>query len=613
MDIQSTLRGIAARAVLPATLLLGSGSAHAQGEDLELVTTDSWWLPENAAAHGVKVDGIFTMIFVITVLVGLAVFGTLIYFLIKYRYQEGRKAVYLHGNHKLEMIWTITPAVILVIMGILSIRAWADIRMAEPAYGEEIIEVEVLAQQFEWHIRYPGMDGKFGTLDDIGTFDKDDPDKSIIRDTIIVPVGKMVRVHLMSRDVLHSFFVPNMRQKLDAVPGLRGTLTFTPTRTGKFDLMCAELCGAQHYAMQGVLYVLSEEDYGAWLSERNAEVREILSYYEDEVDEDWGAVEEAEQEEADEAAIEGWDDAEDEAADPDDGPAIEGWGEPEEEPADDGPVIEGWGDADDADEAPERGKARAAAPDEPVSGVQRRRAEEGEPTADEAGFAAVITSETPKDAIVGRVVFAGGEVQRRTLNPGTDAFCAKAHEVRPLLDESIVTGAGGVLQNVFVEVTGGLPDREWPVPAEPVVLDQKGCRYEPHVFGVMAGQELLIRNSDNTNHNVHGQPKKNRGFNFGQPKAGMRETLTLAVPEDFRIKCDVHAWMSTWCHVVEHPFFAVTDENGTFTIGGLPPGEYEVTYRHETLGEQKVKVRLTEGQAAEADLVTFAQSTRRRR
>jgi hypothetical protein len=93
----------------------------------------------------------------------------------------------------------------------------------------------------------------------------------------------------------------------------------------------------------------------------------------------------------------------------------------------------------------------------------------------------------------------------------------------------------------------------------------------------------------------------------------MKETVTLARPEDFKIKCDVHAWMNTWCHVVEHPFYAVTDESGTFTIAGLPPGEYELRYWHETLGEQKAKVKLEAGQAAEAEQVAFERSGRRRR
>ncbi len=580
VQIQRAIRTCGTRMIVVLAGLLFPGTLVAQSDllaqtDLDLVTTDGWWLPPNAAEHGGKVDGIFTMIFIVTVITGIAVFAVLGYILYKYRHQEGRKAIFLHGSHRLEMIWTITPAVILVIMGILSIRAWADIRMSEPAFGEEVTEVEVLAEQFQWNIRYPGMDGKFGTMDDIGTFDKQDPDKSAIPGNIHVPVGKTVRVHLMSRDVLHSFFLPNMRQKLDAVPGIRGTMKFTPTKVGKYDLLCAELCGPQHYSMSGALYVMSQEDYDAWLGQRNAEIRDILSYYGIEVGGgDWGGGE---------------------------GGTEEAW------PDEDEPVEESEEPEPEA-EAPAEPEAEAPAEDEAEATAKTEPEPEPEAATD---LPSLIGTETPKDAIVGRVLYEG-PVRQKPINPGTDPVCAKAHEQEPIIDESIVLGPDNVLQNVFVEVTGGLPDKKWPVPEEPVVLDQLGCRYIPHVFGVMADQPLLIRNSDRTNHNVHGLAKKNEIFNFGQPKIGMTETLRFAKPEDFKIKCDVHAWMSTWCHVVEHPFYAVTDEKGAFEIAGLPAGEYELTYWHETLGEQKVDVELGDS-AAEAETVTFKPAARGRR
>lgn len=262
------------------------------------VSEPSWWLPPNAAEHGGKIDGLFLVIFWVTMITMIAVLAVLVYFLFKYRHQPGRKAVFIHGSHKLEVFWTITPAVLLVIMGILSIRVWADVRFSRPDRSvEEVTEVEVLAQQFQWNLRYPGLDGKFGTLDDLGTFDPDDPDQAIRIAEIVVPVDRHVRMILRSKDVLHSFFIPNMRQKLDAVPGLRGELWFKPTKTGLYEVACAELCGPQHYAMKGRIRVLSQEDFDAWWEEEYAEVLEILEYY---AEEDEEMEEDAEEEEMEE-------------------------------------------------------------------------------------------------------------------------------------------------------------------------------------------------------------------------------------------------------------------------------------------------------------------------
>lgn len=273
-------------ALLGGLLLFGAaaGSVLAQ----EPAANAGWWLPENASAHGKKIDALFTLIFVVTSVTMIAVFVFLIYLLIRYRHRPGRRVAYVHGNHRLEVIWTLTPAVLLVVLGILSLRVWADVTLNPPdPLREDVTEVEVLAQQFQWNIRYPGWDGKFGTADDIGSFDPRRPALGIAG-LVTVPVGKSVRVHLMSRDVLHSFFLPNMRMKRDAVPGLRTEIYFTPTQTGMFDIACAELCGPQHYVMAGKLIVLSQEEYDAWLDERMAEVDERLAQegYFDEQSED---------------------------------------------------------------------------------------------------------------------------------------------------------------------------------------------------------------------------------------------------------------------------------------------------------------------------------------
>jgi len=258
---------------------LGSAGAFAQ----EIVKKDTWWLPPNASLEGRQVDWLFDLIFVVTGVLFVAVEVLLVYFLIKYRHRKDRKATFLHGHHQAEVIWTATPALILVIMGILSIRVWGQMRLDRPdPLKQKITEIEVLAQQFQWNIRYPGKDGKFGTRDDIGTFDPSgatDPieaQKTPEVGFIHVPVNQMVRVHLMSRDVLHSFFLPNMRTKMDAVPGLRGELWFTPTQVGRYDLACAELCGPQHYTMKGDLIVHTPEEYDAWLKGKYEEIAQII-------------------------------------------------------------------------------------------------------------------------------------------------------------------------------------------------------------------------------------------------------------------------------------------------------------------------------------------------
>ena len=193
-----------------------------------------------------------------------------------------------------------------------------------------------------------------------------------------------------------------------------------------------------------------------------------------------------------------------------------------------------------------------------------------------------------------------------------DSVCQRVHAQNPIMDERQVVGAGNALKNVFVHVTKGpVLGKKHPPPAQPVVLDQKGCRYIPHVFGIMSGQPLEVRNSDGTTHNVHSLPKKNKEFNFAQAKGATKKVNDLKKAESFMIKCDVHDWMKTWCHVMEHPFYAVTDEKGMFEIKGVEAGDYELTFWHEKLGPQTAEVTLEAGKPAEVATVTL--SDRRRR
>lgn len=201
----------------------------------------------------------------------------------------------------------------------------------------------------------------------------------------------------------------------------------------------------------------------------------------------------------------------------------------------------------------------------------------------------------------------GKMMKRKPIQTTADPNCAKMYKNSPLLTEKLIINDNDTVRNVFVYVKSGLPDgKTWPVPSEPVVLDQKGCHYEPHVFGIMAGQELLIRNSDGTAHNINAQPKNNNPFNLGQPQKGM-ETKKMFANAELMVpfKCDVHNWMNAYCAVMDHPFFAVTNEKGEFEITGLPSGTYtlETWHEHKKLGSQTLEVEVVDGGEATAEFV----------
>jgi plastocyanin len=193
----------------------------------------------------------------------------------------------------------------------------------------------------------------------------------------------------------------------------------------------------------------------------------------------------------------------------------------------------------------------------------------------------------------GKVTFKGKAPKRRKIDTSADPVCQKIHENDPLQSESVIVNDNGTLRNAFVYVKDGLGDKKFPAPAEAVVLNQQGCRYEPHVFGIMVGQKLTIRNSDETMHNIHGSPAINSEFNFSQAKKGQENERTFDQPEIMvSIKCDVHGWMNCFAGVLTHPFFAVTDDKGAFEIKNLPPGEYTIAVWHEKLGTQEQKIKV---------------------
>ncbi len=189
---------------------------------------------------------------------------------------------------------------------------------------------------------------------------------------------------------------------------------------------------------------------------------------------------------------------------------------------------------------------------------------------------------------------------------GADPYCTDEHKKNPILSEKLVVNKNSTVRDVFVYVKSGLPaGKIWPAPDEPVVLDQNGCHYVPHVFGIMVNQELLILNSDDTPHNVHALPKHNARFNKSQSKKGMELSTSFDTAEKmFKFKCDIHPWMSAYCAVMEHPFFATTDENGNFEITGLPDGDYVITTWAERFKKGRDKrVTIKDGGTKEVEFV----------
>ena len=214
-------------------------------------------------------------------------------------------------------------------------------------------------------------------------------------------------------------------------------------------------------------------------------------------------------------------------------------------------------------------------------------------------------------SISGKVSFEGAPPKVKKINTDADPKCAEMHADSPLTTEEVVVNPNGTLRNVFIYVKSGLEGKTYEPPKTPVVIDQAGCHYTPHVFGMMAKQPLEIINSDDTLHNIHAMPgagSGNKEFNVGEPNKGMKVTRTFAHPEVMvHFKCDVHPWMSAYVGVLDHPFYAVTGDDGTFTIKGLPAGDYVIEAWQEKYGTQTQNVKVGEGEAKTADFTFKAQ------
>jgi len=211
------------------------------------------WLPEVASSYGGQIDHLFYIILALTGGSFILTEACLFIFAWKYRHREGRRAHFTHGSKSIEVVWTVVPAVVLVVLTFLSQSSWALIRHTYPPSDVNIL---ITASQYNWEVRYAGQDGKMETADDV-----------VLNNEMHVPVGRPVRIQLRSKDVIHSFFLPNMRLKQDAVPGLTIPIWFEPIKTGEFEIACAELCGFGHTTMAGILTVHSPAEYKAWLEQ----------------------------------------------------------------------------------------------------------------------------------------------------------------------------------------------------------------------------------------------------------------------------------------------------------------------------------------------------------
>jgi hypothetical protein len=203
--------------------------------------------------------------------------------------------------------------------------------------------------------------------------------------------------------------------------------------------------------------------------------------------------------------------------------------------------------------------------------------------------------------VTGTIKFEGKVPTLRILTMDADPVCEMKH-TEPVRSEALVLGEGNALANVFVRVVSGLTKKVYPVPEEPVVLDQNGCVYIPHVLGIRVNQELKILNSDGMLHNIHPLPKINDEFNMAMPKF-RKEAIRKFDKEEFiiTVKCDVHPWMQCYVGVLSHPFFSVSGTDGKFAISGLDPGTYEIEAWHERLGTQKATVVVAADEAKTVD------------
>jgi cytochrome c oxidase subunit II len=211
------------------------------------------YLPENVSTFGKDIDWLFYLIYYITGVVFVLVHVLLVAFIIMYRGRPGGRAVYSHGNTSLEITWTVIPALIVILLAVISKPTWDAVKRELPPSNHI---VRITGKQFNWEVLYPGPDGQFETADDL-----------MLENDLHVPVNAAIRIALHSKDVIHSFFVPQFRLKQDALPGREIWVWFNATKEGRYELPCAELCGFGHSGMKGWVTVQSPEEYQSWVDQ----------------------------------------------------------------------------------------------------------------------------------------------------------------------------------------------------------------------------------------------------------------------------------------------------------------------------------------------------------
>lgn len=214
----------------------------------------------------------------------------------------------------------------------------------------------------------------------------------------------------------------------------------------------------------------------------------------------------------------------------------------------------------------------------------------------------------PVATITGTVRFEGQPPKSAPINMAAEPACAKLYAGQITLGE-VVLGTGGTLGNVIVYVSSGLENRTFEPPSQPLVIDQKGCMYSPHVVAVQANQKIQVINNDPTSHNIHPIPMNNREWNKSQPP-GMPPIETSFAREEIAIpvKCNVHAWMRSYIGVFKHPYFAVTEKEGSFELRNLPPGTYTITAWHEKFGTSEQKIQVSSNESKKLEFIFKAKA-----
>lgn len=240
---------------------------------IHLFTLKRWWFPAPAALHAASIDRQFLI--ALWFLGALFIAAHLLFGAVIFRSRTDRPAAYTGGNWRFEITWTVLIAALFFWFNISGAQVWSEINSHQSA--TDPVQVEVTGAQFQWYFRYPGPDGTWGRTDaqkfakasegnPLG-IDPDDPagKDDIVSGSLVLPVNRDVNLILRAQDVIHSVFIPAMRFKLDAVPGMEIRATLKPLQTGTFEMACSQLCGLGHYRMRAVVKVVSEEDFKQWL------------------------------------------------------------------------------------------------------------------------------------------------------------------------------------------------------------------------------------------------------------------------------------------------------------------------------------------------------------